>query len=82
MLIPVAFLCGLVMDIIWTRCVANVQAKRPISAANTSVLIYVCTLVSTVLIVDKAVAACIAYAVGSWVGTYIAVRKKNEAHLD
>jgi hypothetical protein len=77
MMILLAFLCGLALDLVWTACVLDVQAKRPISAANTSVLIYVFTLVSTVLIVDKAVAACIAYAVGSWVGTYIAVRRKR-----
>ena len=77
LVILLAFLSGLALDLVWTHCVINVQANRPISAANTSVLIYVFTLVSTVLIVDKAVAACIAYAVGSWVGTYIAVRRKR-----
>jgi hypothetical protein len=77
MLILIAFLCGLSLDLVWTRCVTDVQAKRSISAANMSVLIYLCTLVSTVLIVDKAVTACIGYAVGSWVGTYIAVRRKK-----
>ena len=77
MLILLAFLCGVSLDLVWTACVLNVQAKRPIIAANTSVLIYVFTLVSTVLIVDKAVAACIAYAVGSWVGTYIAIRREK-----
>jgi hypothetical protein len=77
MLILLAFLCGLALDLVWTRCVTDVQSQRPFSAANTSVLVYLCTLVSTLLIVDKAVLACVAYAVGSWVGTYVAVRRKR-----
>lgn len=77
LLILLAFLCGLSLDLVWTRCVNDVQAKRSISAANMSVLIYVCTLVSTVLIVDQAVIACIAYALGGWIGTYIAVKRKR-----
>jgi hypothetical protein len=75
--ILLAFLCGLFLDLGWTRCVNDVQSNRPIGAANMSVLIYVCTLVSTMLIVDRAVIACIAYALGGWLGTYIAVTRKK-----
>ena len=77
LLILLAFLCGLSLDLVWTRCVKDVQAKRPISAANMSVLIYLCTLVSTVLIVEQCVPACAAYALGGWVGTYVAVKRKK-----
>jgi hypothetical protein len=55
----------------------DIQAKRAISAANMSVLIYLCTLVSTVLIVERCVLACAAYALGGWVGTYVAVKRKK-----
>ena len=75
LLILLAFLCGLSLDLVWTRCVNDVQAKRPISAANMSVLIYICTLVSTVLIVEQCALACAAYALGGWIGTYVAVRR-------
>ena len=66
MLILLAFLCGLSLDVVWTRCINDVQAKRPISAANMSVLI-----------VEQCVLACAAYAIGGWVGTYIAVKRKR-----
>ena len=72
-----AFLCGVVLDFVWTKCVDSVQARKPLLAANLSVLIYVCGLVSTVLIVERAVLACTAYAIGGWVGTYLAVNDKR-----
>lgn len=64
LLILLAFVCGFSLDVVWTRCVNDIQAKRAISAANMSVLIYFCT-------------ACAAYALGGWVGTYVAVKRKT-----
>jgi dolichyl-phosphate-mannose--protein O-mannosyl transferase len=71
-----AFLCGAALDFMWTRCVDSVQTRKPFVAANMSVLIYLFTLVSTVLIVEKCVPAIVAYALGNWVGTYLAVKRK------
>jgi len=71
-----AFVCGFALDCVWTRCVDSVQTRWPLSAANMSVLIYLCALVSTVLIVEKAVLACAACALGGWLGTYVAVKRK------
>ena len=71
-----AFLCGFALDTVWAKCVSDVQAKRPVHAANMSVLIYLCTLVSTVLVVQQCILACLAYAIGGWIGTYVAVRRK------
>jgi hypothetical protein len=76
MVILLAFICGFAQDIVWANCVADVQAKRPVHAANMSVLIYLCILVSTVLVVQQCILACFAFAVGGWIGTYVAVRKK------
>lgn len=76
-MIFLAFVSGLALDLVWTHCVSDVQAKRPISAANMSVLIYACTLISTVLVIHQDISACAAYAAGSWIGTYLAVRKRN-----
>ena len=73
-IIVLAFLCGFSLDLVWTRCIGDVQARRPISAANMSILIYLCTLVSTMLIVDQRIAACTAYAIGGWLGTFSIVR--------
>jgi hypothetical protein len=73
MTIAFAFLCGVVMDILWVRCVTDVQRRRSTSAANASVMLYLCTLVSTVLVVQGCILACVAFATGSWVGTYFAV---------
>ena len=77
LLILLSFLCGFAFDLVWAACINDVQAKRAFSAANMSVLIYLCSLVSTVLIVDQAVIACVVYAFGGWVGTYLAVRRKG-----
>ena len=68
-----SFLCGAVMDILWVACVGGVQRRASAAAANASVLLYLCTLVSTVLIVQGCILACVAFAAGSWVGTYLGV---------
>jgi uncharacterized protein YebE (UPF0316 family) len=71
----VAFIAGAALDLLWVRCVSAVQEKRPVAAANISVLLYLCTLVSTVLIVNQCILACIAFAAGSWIGAYLGVKK-------
>jgi len=74
MLLLFAFVCGLLMDAIWSICVDAVTHKKPILAANMSVVLYLCTLVSTVLIVEKRFEAVAAYIIGGWIGTYIVVK--------
>ncbi len=69
-----AFLGGLVCDFLWARCVQAVEARRAILAANVAVLIYGCTILVTVLVIERAVVACLLYAAGGWVGTWAAVR--------
>ncbi len=76
--ITFAFLCGFIMDIVWTLCVDAVTCKRPLTAANFSALLYVCTIVSTVLIVEKCFAAVAAYVVGGWLGTYLVVKRRRK----
>lgn len=63
------------MDLVWATCVAAVATKRSVTAANMSVLLYICTFLSTILIVDKNIPACVAYAIGSWLGTYFIVKR-------
>ena len=76
MLVPLlAFLCGFVLSLVWARCVDAITQKRAFSAANLGVLLYLCSSVSTVLIVEKCFIPILAYVIGDWVGTYIAVRK-------
>lgn len=72
----VAFFCGFCLDVVWTRCVACVQHQRALAASNLSVVLYGCTIVSTVLIVEKNLTAVCLYAAGGWVGTYLATRGK------
>jgi len=73
-----AFLCGFLMDIVWTLCIDAVTRKRPVPAANYSALLYLCTIVSTVLIVEKCFIAVVAYIVGGWLGTYIVVKRRQQ----
>jgi|WetSurMetagenome_2_1015567.scaffolds.fasta_scaffold680294_2 hypothetical protein len=69
-----AFLCGFLMDLVWTKCVAAVALKQPLHAANLSVLCYGCVCMSTNLIVDQNWLAVSSFAIGNWVGTYIAIK--------
>lgn len=72
--IVAAFICGLFMDITWTRCVHCVQHSQAVKAANLSAILYTFTIVSTILIVEQNFAAVVAYALGGWIGTYVAVK--------
>ena len=67
-----------VLDFTWTLCVESVQQRRAALAAHLAVVLYVCTLFSTVLIVEKCVPAVIAYGLGNWVGTYYAVKRSRK----
>ena len=75
----VAFVSGFILDYLWVQCVDAVAGKHPLKAANLSVLIYICTFVPTVLIIDKNIMAVVAYVVGGWIGTYLSVRKQCES---
>jgi hypothetical protein len=77
LLLAAAFLCGLIYDYVWTRCVDCVQDRRATMAANLGVVLYVCTLLSTLFIVEKCLWAVVLYGIGNWVGIYIAVRRKR-----
>ena len=68
-----AFVCGFLMDVIWTLCVNAVTSTKPLKAANYSALLYLCTIVSTVLIVEQCFVAVTAYIAGGWLGTYLVV---------
>ena len=72
-----AFLAGAAMDFTWAMCVESVQQRRAALAANLAVVLYVCTLFSTVLIVEKHVPAVVAYGLGNWVGTFYAVKRSH-----
>jgi hypothetical protein len=74
MLLLLAFICGVALDIVWAKTVSSVARKRAFTAANLSVLLYLFTVVATVLIVEECFVACFAYALGNWCGTYITVR--------
>lgn len=69
-----AFISGFLLDVVWALCVYAIGQRRVIVAANLSVVLYLCTIVSTILIVEKCVTAVVAYAIGGWIGTYTVVR--------
>jgi len=72
-----SFICGFVYDFVWTKCVDAVQNKQAMYAANLGVVIYVCTLMATVMVVEKCLWAVILYGIGNWLGVYLAVRGKK-----
>ena len=73
-LMVAAFVSGVLYDVVWSLCVHSVARHRPLMAANTAVLTCLCTLFSTVLIVDGEWVPVVAFVAGSWVGTYSSVR--------
>lgn len=77
LLIVISFVCGFILDLVWSLCVYSIHAKRAVLAANLSVCLFLCTILSTILIVDKRVAAIVAYALGGWIGTYIVVKRSK-----
>jgi multidrug transporter EmrE-like cation transporter len=74
-IILLAFICGIVLDVIWTLLVQTVQTKRAVLAATLSVLMFGLTLVSTILVVEQCIPAIIAYGIGNFIGTYFAVKR-------
>ena len=74
-----AFACGFAMDWVWTCCVNAVMQRRPMAAANLSAVLYLCTIVSTVLIVETCFLAVAAYILGGWIGTYVVVAKRGHS---
>lgn len=73
-LLPLAFVSGFLLDFLWVRCVHSVSQKKPVTAANLSVLMYLCTLLPTVLIVESNVVGVSLYIVGGWLGTLLSTR--------
>jgi len=78
----IAFAAGFLLDFLWVGCVHSVSRHQPIRAANMAVLFCLCTLVSTILIVNREVASIVAYCAGNWIGTYIAVSIERKKHHD
>lgn len=73
-----ALVCGFVYDYIWAKCVDAVQHRRAVYAANLGIIIYICTLMATVMVVEKCLWAVILYGIGNWLGVYLAVRGKKQ----
>jgi multidrug transporter EmrE-like cation transporter len=73
--ILLAFICGIVLDVIWVLLVQTVQTKRALLAATLSTLMFGLTLVSTILVVEQCIPAIVAYGVGNFIGTYFTVKR-------
>jgi len=74
----IAFVAGFAMDLVWTLCVDAVTRRQPLLAANMSAILYLCTIVSTVLVVEKCFTAVAAYILGGWLGTYTIVTHRQK----
>ena len=74
LIIVAAFCTGFALDFFWAWYVGAIQSKKPLLAANLSALLYLCSAVSTILIVAKCIPAVSAYIVGGWIGTYVVVK--------
>lgn len=72
--IAAALLLGFVFEVLWVGCIAAVQNRAPIAAANIGLLLYLCTVFSTVLVVEQSFYGCSAFALGGWLGVYVGVK--------
>ena len=71
------FLSGAAYDGVWTLCVGAVPHRRAAMAAHLAVVLYALTLFTMVLIVEKCILALMAYGLGNWIGTYLAVKRSK-----
>lgn len=78
--ILLGFLAGVGTDFIWAKYVHAISKHKAFAAANWSIAIHLCSLFATVLLIDKAYMAIIAYLVGGYIGTFCAVKwgKNND----
>ena len=75
----VAFLVGFITDVVWAVWAHSVNDKKPIKAANFSVLIYIFGMCYTLLIIDKNLMPILGYMLGGWLGTFLTIKyHKNE----
>ena len=76
----IACLVGFFTDMVWAVWANSVGEKRPIKAANFSVLIYLFGMCYTLFIIDKNLIPILGYVVGGWLGTFLTIRynKNNE----
>lgn len=74
MTILFGFIAGLLTDMFWSFYVSKISEGKAFASANWSIAIHLCSLVATVLLIDKAYMAIIAYLIGGYIGTYFAVR--------
>ena len=72
-IVTFAFCCGFLMDVVWNRLRQRRDLQEAPDGRQLQRLLYLCTVVSTVLIVEKCIAAVAAYIVGGWLGTYLVV---------
>lgn len=74
LIIILAFILGVVTDFVWAKYMQSVTVHKAFSAANWSILIYVCGIYYTLLVVEHNIAAILAYLVGGWIGMYCSVK--------
>ena len=77
LILCIAFIAGFFLDVFWAMCVHAVANHRAIAAANIGTMFLLCTIVATLLVVEKNVPSIVAYAIGGWVGTYVAVKRNQ-----
>ena len=73
----IAFACGYALDYTWASCVQCVQATRPGWSAHWAVLCFLCSLAPPYFLVERNLPPLAAFAIGCWVGTYVAVKRRN-----
>lgn len=72
----IAFAAGFALDFTWAQCVSNVQSHKPLASANWAVLCFLCGLAPPYFLVANNLPPLLAYGLGCWVGTYLAVKGK------
>jgi len=72
--IAIAFILGLLSDVVWAKWAVSIKKDQPCIAANFSVLIYIFGMMYTLFIIDKNLGLVVSYVLGGWLGTYLTVK--------
>ena len=72
-----AFIAGFSCDFFYTKWTEMCVKKHAFAASNWSALVYISSLCWTVIIVEEQYYMIVAYILGSYAGTYIAVKRST-----
>ena len=76
--ICICFVIGLISDYIYACYMLAVSERRPLAAANWSLIFTILWLAFTLSIIEKSIPLILAYLAGGYIGTFLATKNAKE----